>query len=94
MESLVLQALALPTNLLLSLLPSLLHMAWHRLVGALSGLVSLVASLPMAGAWKMIFKLPSNPSHSMIIGVRLSHPASPFCLPTCGSRMTFLFFSV
>lgn len=29
MESLVLQALALPTDLLLSLLPSLLHVAWH-----------------------------------------------------------------
>lgn len=48
MESLVLQTLALPTDLLLSLLPSFLHMEWHRL--HLSNLVLLVASLPTAGA--------------------------------------------
>lgn len=59
MESLVLQTLALPTDLLLSLLPSLLHVAWHRL--GLSNLVLLVASLPMAGGWKeRVFKLLSN----------------------------------
>ena len=42
-----------------------------RLDGALSNLVWWKVSLPMAGGWNyMIFKVPSNPNHSMIL---------PFC---------------
>ena len=39
-----------------------------RLDGALSNLVWGKESLLMAGAWnQMIFKVPSNPNHSMIL---------------------------
>ena len=39
-----------------------------RLDGALSTLVWWKGSLPMAGGWnEMIFKVPSNPNHSVIL---------------------------
>ena len=38
-----------------------------RLVGSLSTLIWWKGSLPMAGGWnKMIYKVPSNPNHSVI----------------------------
>jgi len=39
-----------------------------RLDGALSNLVWWKVSLPMAGGWnRMIYKIPSNTNHSMIL---------------------------
>jgi len=45
-----------------------LQVSKARLDGALSNLVWWKVSLLMAGAWnQMIFKVPSNPNHSMIL---------------------------
>jgi len=43
-------------------------MLMARLEAALSSLIQWVVSLPAAGDWNyVVFKVPSNPGHSMIL---------------------------
>jgi len=45
-----------------------LEMLMARLEAALSSLIQWVVSLPAAGDWNyVVFKVPSNPGHSMIL---------------------------